>query len=217
MSGKDVTKKEILKTSKCLFLQHGYDATTIGKISEELGISKGNLTYYFPTKEDLFLELVREAIAFQWRSIDASAKEEEELLERVCLNFAAMAALCHTRKVIKELFLAAYRSSKALQIIREELAGRARSILGTFGLHLTDEVFFRTESMISGMVYALLTSLEYESLSLSEKVAYTLDCILMLYGVPQPNRKEVIEKVLARDYQAIGLQRLSNFAAECAD
>lgn len=215
MSGKDVTKKEILKTSKCLFLRHGYDATTIGKIAEELGISKGNLTYYFPTKEDLFVELVREAIAFQWRSIDASAKEE--LLERVCLNFAAMTALCHTRQVIKELFLAAYRSSKALQIIREELAGRARSILGTFGLQLTDEVFFRTESMISGMVYALLTSLEYESLSLSEKVAYTLDCILMLYGVPQLNRKEVIEKVLARDYQAIGVQRLSNFAAECVN
>ncbi|MDP1625936.1 TetR/AcrR family transcriptional regulator [Parvibaculum sp.] len=47
------TKDRILTASLKLFNEHGYDAVTTARISEEVGISEGNLWYHFRTKRDL--------------------------------------------------------------------------------------------------------------------------------------------------------------------
>jgi AcrR family transcriptional regulator len=47
------TKDRILAASLRLFNENGYDAVTTARISEEVGISEGNLWYHFRTKRDL--------------------------------------------------------------------------------------------------------------------------------------------------------------------
>lgn len=47
------TKQIIIDTAKAMFNERGYNSVSIGDISNELGISKGNFTYYFKKKEDL--------------------------------------------------------------------------------------------------------------------------------------------------------------------
>ncbi|MEX0837992.1 MAG: TetR/AcrR family transcriptional regulator [Parvibaculum sp.] len=47
------TKDRILTASLRLFNENGYDAVTTARISEEVGISEGNLWYHFRTKRDL--------------------------------------------------------------------------------------------------------------------------------------------------------------------
>ena len=53
-----LTKLEIVQVASRQFLEKGYSATTVSAISKELGISPGNLTFHFPTKEHLLAELV---------------------------------------------------------------------------------------------------------------------------------------------------------------
>ena len=43
-------EKNILKISTELFLNQGYDKTTIRQIAEESGIGRGHLYYYFKKK-----------------------------------------------------------------------------------------------------------------------------------------------------------------------
>ena len=47
------TKDRILSASLRLFNENGYDTVTTARISEEVGISEGNLWYHFRTKKDL--------------------------------------------------------------------------------------------------------------------------------------------------------------------
>ena len=47
------TRQAILDTAKTLFSQRGYNDVSIGEIAGALGISKGNLTYYFKKKEEI--------------------------------------------------------------------------------------------------------------------------------------------------------------------
>jgi TetR/AcrR family transcriptional repressor of nem operon len=48
------TRQTILAEAFELFRKQGYAATTMGQVAEAVGISKGNLTYHFASKQALF-------------------------------------------------------------------------------------------------------------------------------------------------------------------
>lgn len=52
-------KQQIIDAALALFADHGYGATRIADICERAGVAKGLFYWYFPTKLDLFTELVR--------------------------------------------------------------------------------------------------------------------------------------------------------------
>jgi len=47
------TRAEILRVALDLFTTQGYESTSLRQISDELGIQKASLYYYFPGKEDI--------------------------------------------------------------------------------------------------------------------------------------------------------------------
>jgi AcrR family transcriptional regulator len=47
------TRARIVHTALELFRAHGYEKTTMARIAEEAGVSKGNAYYYFRSKEEL--------------------------------------------------------------------------------------------------------------------------------------------------------------------
>lgn len=51
------TRQTILAGAVELFRKQGYSATTMQQVAELTGISKGNLTYHFPSKQALFQEV----------------------------------------------------------------------------------------------------------------------------------------------------------------
>ena len=52
------TKYEILQFATKLFIEKGYTSAYTTSIANELGISPGNLTFHFPTKEHILAELI---------------------------------------------------------------------------------------------------------------------------------------------------------------
>ena len=52
-------KQQLLDAAATLFASHGYGATRIADICREAGVAKGLFYWYFPTKAELFTELVR--------------------------------------------------------------------------------------------------------------------------------------------------------------
>ena len=55
----NTTKDKIIQTMYELVAQKGYDKTSIGQISDAIGIKKASVYYYFKSKEEIFLALVR--------------------------------------------------------------------------------------------------------------------------------------------------------------
>ena len=88
----DTTRKEIIQVATQKFLELGYSNTSAKTISEEVGISTGNLTFHYPTKEHLLAKLTEMLCDFQWKMMDVVADEGETSLFAVCIELAAMAS-----------------------------------------------------------------------------------------------------------------------------
>jgi AcrR family transcriptional regulator len=50
---------ELLEVSAAMFAKHGYAATSLQQIADELGILKGSIYYYINSKDDLLYEVIR--------------------------------------------------------------------------------------------------------------------------------------------------------------
>lgn len=70
---KDARPHEILKAALDVFVSHGYEATRLEDVAERAGVSKGTIYLYFESKEELFAEVVRQAILPHFETIEALA------------------------------------------------------------------------------------------------------------------------------------------------
>ena len=59
------TRLEIVQAATTLFLDNGFSNTSAKLLCDQLNISTGNLTFYFPTKEHLLAVLVEMLCDFQ--------------------------------------------------------------------------------------------------------------------------------------------------------
>lgn len=50
-------RDQILGGARRCFAEHGYEGATVARLEEAIGLSRGAIFNYFPSKEDLFVEL----------------------------------------------------------------------------------------------------------------------------------------------------------------
>jgi len=67
-------KQQLVDAAAELFADHGYSATRIQDICKRAGVAKGLFYWYFPTKQDLFAELVR-SMRLRLRKAQAAAMD----------------------------------------------------------------------------------------------------------------------------------------------
>lgn len=87
----DPKKQLIIETAISLFSQKGYYTTSVQEIAEQCGISKGSLYKYFPSKEELFIEVCEyyQHILFEksrFVDIHQFASKREWLIEQISLQ-----------------------------------------------------------------------------------------------------------------------------------
>lgn len=207
----NTTKYEIIQTATRLFLEKGYSSTTPKLICEELDISTGNLTYYFPTKEDLLAVLVEMLCSFQGKLLQNLVEEEGTTsLLAVCLELSTMAAMSEESEVARDFFVSAYSSPKCLEIIRKNDRERAKQIYGPFCPGWSDLQHVEAEILVSGIEYATLITTS-DSAPLKTRITGALNNIMMIYMVPEEIRSQKIQKILSIDYRDVGKRILEKF------
>src|ERR1700761_65058 len=57
-----ISQQTVLDAAVAAFIEHGYDATSMGLLSERLGLSKAAIYHHFPAKVELLRAALDEAL-----------------------------------------------------------------------------------------------------------------------------------------------------------
>ncbi len=92
-TGKQEQKRAIARNRICravteCLVEHGYADTSINRVVERAGVSKGALQHHFPSKEDLFKAVVRESIVGRFEEWGA-------LMEQFTGSTGEMLRICY--------------------------------------------------------------------------------------------------------------------------
>lgn len=204
------TKKEIIQVATRMFLEKGFTDTSVKSICEQLGISTGNLTFHYPTKEHLLAVLVEMLCDFQWAMMERAASEGQRPLIASSLELPAMAAVCEENPIAKDFYLSAYSYDMTLDIIRKNDTRRSQRVFAELCPDWTEKDFAAAQDLVAGIEYATLKTTS-TSPALDQRVANALDAIGLIYRAPKEDREMRIHNVLQMDYRALGRRILREF------
>ena len=196
------TKNAIIRVAIEMFLERGFTNTSVRAIAAELGISTGNITFYFPSKEHLLMVLVEMLCDSQWSMLEQQADEEETALMAFCMETMTVAAACEQNEIARDLFLSVFQSELCRNLLRENHVARAERIFSEYCGDWTHQQFRIAEILVMGIQHAVIIPTDVE-IPLAERIAAALNQILSIYGVPENNRAEKIRRILALDYNDI--------------
>ena len=207
---KATTRAEIIKVATEMYLENGYSNTTTKAICDRIGISTGNLTFYFPTKEHLLDILVEMVCDFQWELMKQTVEEGNTSLMAYCLEFITMAAACEQDEIIKDFFLSSYKHPMTLETIRRNDVEKTKMVFGSFNNDWQDLHYIEAETLVSGIEYGTLMTTG-DSLGLDVRINGALRTILKIYLVPRELGLAKIQKAMALNYREIGKNTLKKF------
>src|SRR5262249_14604123 len=78
-------REQILETAAKLFAEHGYADTDTQLLAEQLGVGKGTIYRYFPSKEAVFLAAADRAMRMLRERVDSSVQGIEDPLDRIAV------------------------------------------------------------------------------------------------------------------------------------
>ena len=205
-----LTKLEIIQVATKKFIEKGFSNTSIKVISDELNMSTGNITFYFPSKEHLLAELVDMLCEFQWKMMEDETSGGKSSIMALALELVALASMCEEDEKAKNFYISAYTSALSLEIIRRNDAKRAKELFSEYCINWTEEQFVEAETLVSGIEYATLMTTG-DSAPLNVRIAGAVNTVLRIYNVPEEIIDKTLDKVLVMNYRRIGKRVLKEF------
>jgi AcrR family transcriptional regulator len=149
-------RQRILAAAERLFAERGYSDTSIDAVAEAVGMHQPGIYYYYPNKQALYEEVVREAIV----SLDDRIKEllvsSDPPEERLLASVTAWVDLLAERPTLAHLILheSAKTDSNAIARILPEMGARVQTLVaGAFrelGIDATPDDTFHYASVTTG-------------------------------------------------------------------
>lgn len=184
---RQTSREDILAVTRKLFTESGYNNVSLREIAKELGISVGNLAYYYKSKVELIEAAIlekHEKYEQEGRHTPATSLEElDGLLRRSCeiqeehlYYYRQYSQLSVVSGSLKELQIAVYREL-------EQLWRATLSNLRAEALMETGQPERETDLLISAVLFLFARWHERD----------TLDQVL---GIATPNLRDVVWSLL---------------------
>jgi AcrR family transcriptional regulator len=142
------TRERILQVALDLFIEQGYDKTSLREIAERVGVTKAALYYHFASKEEIFRTLMQPVFELQQQAM--SLVTEHPTLEEWSAGLARLVESVLPQRRLFELFENNQSAVRAvgdrmmaesdIADVHELMHGRLDAVLGDETTPLADRV-----------------------------------------------------------------------------
>jgi len=195
------TKTRILDAAELLFMEHGFEATSLRQLTSAAGVNLAAVNYHFGSKEELFQAVLT-------RRLDPMNQERIDLLDKVERDAGGKPATCE--KILFAMLI------PALRLARDEkrggknflkVLGRAYADPAPFIRHFLSEQY---AGMIGRYKEAFLRALPHLS---RQELTWRLHFVMgaLSYTLAGTDALKLFAQVTTADNDELLLQRLAPF------
>ena len=195
------TKTRILDAAELLFMEHGFEATSLRQLTSAAGVNLAAVNYHFGSKEELFQAVLT-------RRLDPMNQERIDLLDKVEREAGGKAPTCE--KILFAMLI------PALRLARDEKRG-GKNFLKVLGRAYADPAPFirhflsaQYAGMIGRYKEAFLRALPHLS---RQELTWRLHFVMgaLSYTLAGTDALKLFAQVTSADNDELLLQRLAPF------
>lgn len=205
------TEISIIRSATKLFLENGYTQTTFKMIEADCGVRVGNITYHFHSKEELLQVLIEELMDYHAGIVENVYSDTDNELMAFAIEITVQITLCENDSRAWDLYYSAYSHHVTFDYIKKWAAEKNYSLFSKRLPNWTEHDFRDREVVASGIELAALKTPCDRTFSLDKKISVILDSMMMLYEISKQERQDIIDRILAMDYEALAKEMFDKF------
>jgi AcrR family transcriptional regulator len=194
-ASREVLRNNIIKISRRLFLEQGYENTTVRQVLKEARLSTGSLYHFFKNKEEILLVSLKDAL-FEMSSLtDSIAGKHNEPMLRYALGVAVGISEIFKHKRLFNFYNAVYKNDTAENFMISLKVTRMKNLLKDLDLHFTDNEIHSRILAIHGATRALMLAKINKQLSANLNDIYSLIIKIALseFNIPEKKINAIIK------------------------
>lgn len=205
------TKSKILHASAKLFLSLGFEKTTIVKIAETAGVSRGSVGFFFKDKESLLCELVAYVLEGQFEATRKflQGKTEDKVLFYAC-ETALQLYMAESSEHMREMYNVSYSLPHSANIIYHAITGKLENIFKEYHPDWQTRDFYEREISTAGIMRSHLSVPCDMYFTMERKIRVFLESTFLVFGLPKTKIEEAISFVGQFDWKKIANEVIEN-------
>jgi AcrR family transcriptional regulator len=211
-ANREVLRNRIIKISRRLFLEQGYENTTVRQVLKKTNLTTGSLYHFFKNKEEILLCSLKDALLEISNLTDSMAIKYNEPILRYTLGIALGISKIFKYKPLFNFYNAIYKNESAEKFMISLKVNRMKDLLNDMNLHFTDNEIHTRVLAIHGATRALMLAKINKQLSANLNDIYSLIIKIALSEINIPKKK--INKIIEITTKIIQTKTFSRNLAE---
>ena len=197
------TKKRILQACVRLFLENGYQSTTVTQILREAQVSSSSFQNLFRNKDGVLMELVEFMFENQFGMARSVAGAALPPVYAYAAETALQITLTELNENLREIYLEAYTQEHLLDYIQRATAKELYRIFGLYQPELTEQDFYELDFGTAGLMRGYMANPCTAEFTLERKLNKFVMLALRGYRVPEEEVQQVLAFLAGLDIRGI--------------
>ena len=197
------TEKRILQACVRLFLENGYQRTTMKQILKEAQVSSSSFQNLFHSKDGVLMELVKFMFENQFGIARKVAGAALPPVYVYAAETALQITLTELNENLREIYLEAYTQEPMLDYIQRATAKELYRIFGQYQPELTEQDFYELEFGSAGLMRGYMANPCTADFTLERKLNKFVTLALRGYKVPEDELQKVLSFLAGLDVRGI--------------
>lgn len=211
----EINRKSILHATAGLFLEKGYNATTIKEICAESGINVGTFVNLFECKENLMRDIVKYVLEAQFEKTESFlAGIAHDKVQMYAAETTLQLYMAESSEHIRELYSVAYSLPHTTEIIQDTITKKLEDIFKEHLPELKTKDFYILEIASGGIMRGFLTRRCDLWFTMEEKIKSFLTTTFRIYKLSDEKIAEAIAFVSQFDYGRLAQETIDNMLCE---
>ena len=208
-------KKRILTACVRLFIERGYNGTTVAEIIKEADVSASSFQNIFRSKDGVLSELAAFMFAGQFKAARTVADPGDSPAMLYAIETALQLTITELNDNLRDIYVEAYSHEATMEYIYQSTTAELYRIFGSYLPDYTESDFYELEIGSGSFVPGFEDQIMY--FTLERKLERFLSMSLGVYNVPEDERRRIIDRILELDMRAIATSVLHELVQMLAD
>lgn len=208
------TRDKVLHSAAVLFLEKGFQKSTIVDIANHAGVNRGSVVFAITNKENLLKLLVDFVLDGQF---EASRKIVAGRTEDTILYYAAECAMqlymAESSEQVRELYAAAYSLPATSELIYTKSTAKLEPLFRAYNPDWESSDFYESEIASGSIIRGYMAKPCDHYFTIERKVRSFLKSSLAIYHVPSAKIEEAIRFVSEIDFEAAAANTIRHLLA----